>query len=129
MTNFFLIFSLYQNIKTSFNKNYKMRIEYSTSMSIYVETVQVMSEWERQQSKQHIRTSCLINFLQQIFNTENYRSVWLKLYSFLDALKKLRKETITIVMSVRLYVRLHGIHWTDFHETWHQCFSKICQEK
>ena len=44
MTNFFLIFSLYQNIKTSFNKNYKMRIEYSTSMSIYVETVQVMSE-------------------------------------------------------------------------------------
>jgi hypothetical protein len=48
---------------------------------------------------------------------------------------KLRKATISFVMSVRLSVRpsVHteqlGSHWTDFHEIWYlKNFSKICRD-
>jgi len=38
--------------------------------------------------------------------------------AFLGALAKVRKATISFVMSVRLSVRMEqlGSHWTDFHE-------------
>ena len=37
---------------------------------------------------------------------------------FIVAFKKVRKATISFVMSVRLSVRMEqlGYHWTDFHE-------------
>jgi len=46
--------------------------------------------------------------------------------SNLGALAKLRKATISYVMSVCM---AHlGSPWTDFHEIWYLCFSKICRE-
>jgi len=42
-------------------------------------------------------------------------------WSFLGEFAKLRKATISIVVSVRLSVRMEqlGSHWTDFHEIWY----------
>jgi hypothetical protein len=42
-------------------------------------------------------------------------------FLFLGALSKLRKATISVVMSALLSVRMEqlGSHWTDFHEIWH----------
>jgi hypothetical protein len=39
-------------------------------------------------------------------------------HSFLDALTKLQKATISFVMSVGLYVRMEQLcsHWRNFHE-------------
>jgi hypothetical protein len=40
---------------------------------------------------------------------------------FLDSFAKLRKATISFLMSVRLSVRMEqlGSHWADFHEIWY----------
>ena len=50
---------------------------------------------------------------------------------FLGAFAKLRKETISFVISVRPSVRMEqlGSHWTDFHEIWHlDIFRKSVEE-
>jgi hypothetical protein len=49
-------------------------------------------------------------------------NIWFHVAHFLGAFAKLRKATISFVMSIRLSVRpsfsmeQHGSHWTDFHE-------------
>jgi hypothetical protein len=50
---------------------------------------------------------------------------------FLGVLPKLRKATISFVMSVRLYVRMEqlGSHWTDFHEIWYLYIFRKSVEK
>jgi len=52
-------------------------------------------------------------------------------FIFLGTFAKLRKTTISFVMSVRPSVRMEqlGSHWTDFHEIWYlSIFSKVCWE-
>jgi hypothetical protein len=49
----------------------------------------------------------------------------------LGAFAKLRKATISFVMSVCLSVRVEQFdsHWTDFSEIWYyKIFPKICRE-
>jgi hypothetical protein len=55
-------------------------------------------------------------------------------WPFLDVLAKLRKATISFVVSVRPSARPSvrmeqlGSHWTDFREIWQLYFSKNCRE-
>ena len=50
---------------------------------------------------------------------------------FLEAFAKLRKATISVVMSVRPFVRMEqlGSHWTDFHEIWYLIIFRTTVEK
>ena len=56
------------------------------------------------------------------------------IFSFVCAYAKLRKATISFVISVRPYVRLSvrpeqiGCHWTDFHEIWYLNIFQNCVE-
>jgi len=40
---------------------------------------------------------------------------------YLDAFEKLQRATISVVMSVRLYVNMEqlGFRWNGFHEIWY----------
>jgi hypothetical protein len=79
-----------------------------------------------------VHSSLIANHLHPFLKT------WFPAAQFLDASAKLRKATITFVMSICLSVcpsvrppaRMEqlGYHWADFQETWNERFSKICQE-
>jgi hypothetical protein len=48
---------------------------------------------------------------------------------FVGAMAKMRKATISSVMSDCLSVRQLGSHWTDFHKIWYLNIFKKCDEK
>jgi hypothetical protein len=50
---------------------------------------------------------------------------------FFGAFAKLRKDTISFAMSIRLSVRIHkhGSHWTDCHEVWYLRIFRKSVEK
>ena len=52
-------------------------------------------------------------------------------FCYLDALAKLRKATISFIMSVRPFVRMEqlGSHGTDFREIWYLSIFRKCVEK
>jgi hypothetical protein len=52
--------------------------------------------------------------------------IFIKGFQFLGAFTKLRKATISFVMSVRPSVCMKelGFHWTDFDETWYLSFFR-----
>jgi hypothetical protein len=60
-----------------------------------------------------------------------YSSCLLRSLTFLGAFAKLRKATVSFVMSVRLSVRMEqlGSHWTDFHEIWYWRIFRKSVEK
>jgi len=48
--------------------------------------------------------------------------------TFSGAFAKLRKASVSFVMSVSVRMEQLDSHWTDFREMWCEDFSKICRE-
>ena len=79
---------------------------------------------EREDSSPHLQKPATFVHLR----LKNWRLTW---SLFLGAFTKLRKATISFIMSVHSSVRMEqlGSHCTDFDETWYlSFFSKICAE-
>jgi len=52
-----------------------------------------------------------------------------RLSQFLGALAKLRKGTVSFLMSPFVSMEQIGSHWTDFHEIWYVSIFRISVEK
>jgi hypothetical protein len=75
-------------------------------------------EKERKYLLQHSKMKSCIGILSAFTYSSGTKDRTSYLSLFLEAFTKLRKATISVVMSIRLSVRTEqrGSHWTDFHE-------------